>query len=241
MDIRMENLLGYKKFEKLMADFAPTFLEPVVQKKLKNYDFYIEQTEIEFLIFKGFSEISTSFDSLKLIENFISINPPKNDNINYSNYLIYHVHNYLQEMYIMKDRLDRYIEFINENYKQKIGENEINEIKENLKKIIKSAFDNITKYQTGARSRHVHDERYMDEELKWLSSTTLLANFHDEFKIESEQAYSIAKDKWFDSINNNNQELEKILDMYFNAIYIIITLDNKVILPNQIIQNETTR
>lgn len=211
----MENLLGYKKFEKLMADFAPTFLEPVVQQKLKNYDFYIKQTEIEFIIFKGFSEISTSFDTLKLVENFISINPPENDNINYGNYLIYHIHNYLQEMYIMKDRLDRYIEIINKNYKQKIGENEINGIKDNLKKIIKSAFDNITKYQTGARSKHVHDERYMDKELKWLSSTTLLANFHDEFKIESKQAYVIAKDKWYNTIKNNNKELEKILDMYF--------------------------
>ena len=241
MDIKMENLLGYKKFEKLMADFAPTFMEPVTRQKMDNENFYIEKTKIEYKLFNGFSEISKSLETLKLIEKFIHINPPQEDEITYANYLTYHIHNYLQEMYICKDRLDRYIKTINEEYKRLIDEKLLEDVKENLLKIIKSALNNITAFETGARSKHVHYERFLDEELKWLSSTTFLSNFYDEFKIESKKAYFTAKDKWYNLIKNNNEELKKLLDMYFNAIYIIITSDDKVVLPNQVIQNEKTR
>lgn len=227
----MEDLIGYSKFEKLMADFATTFLEPVVKEKMDDDNFYIEQTKIEYILFNGFSEISKSLDTLTLIEKFIYINPPQEDGINYSNYLTYHIHNYLQEMYICKDRLDRYIKTINEEYKKQIDENLLEDVKENLLKIIKSALDNITAFKTGARSKHVHYERFLDEELKLLSSTTFLSNSHDEFKIESEKAYFIAKDKWFNLIKENNKELKNLLDIYFNAIYTIITIEDKIILP----------
>ena len=120
---------------------------------------------------------------------------------------------------------------INEQYKKQIGEKLLEDVKENLLKIIKSTLNNITAFKTGARSKHVHYERFLDEELKWLSSTNFLSNFHDEFKIESEKAYIMAKDKWYKLIKNNNEELKKLLDIYFNAIHTIIAIDNKVILP----------
>ena len=227
----MQDLTGYEKFEKLMVDFVPTFLEPIAKKKMNDETFYTEQTEIEYVIFNGFSEISKSFDNLKLIEKFVHINPPQEDEINYANYLTYHIHNYLQEMYISKDRLDTYIKTINEQYKKQIGEKLLEDVKENLLKIIKSTLNNITAFKTGARSKHVHYERFLDEELKWLSSTTFLSNFHDEFKIESEKAYITAKDKWYKLIKNNNEELKKLLDIYFDTIHTIIAIDNKVILP----------
>ena len=227
----MQDLTGYEKFEKLMADFAPTFLEPIAKKKMDDETFYTEQTEIEHVIFNGFSEISKSFDNLRLIEKFVHINPPQEDEINYANYLTYHIHNYLQEMYISKDRLDTYIKTINEQYKKQIGEKLLEDVKENLLKIIKSTLNNITAFKTGARSKHVHYERFLDEELKWLSSTNFLSNFHDEFKIESEKAYITAKDKWYKLIKNNNEELKKLLDIYFDTIHTIIAIDNKVILP----------
>lgn len=229
----MNEIKGFERYLKLMADFAPTFLKDDVDKKLDELTYYSEQTRGEHLLFKGFTEISSSLDNLRLIGKFVNSTPPSTDGINYSNYLTYHVHNYLQEMYIMKVRLDKYIEFINENYQEKIGKDLLESVKENQKKIVKNALNNITAFKTGIRSKHVHYERFMDEELKWLSSTTLLSDFHEEFKIVSQDAYDVAKDKWHKTIFNNNKELEKLLDMYFDTIYVIITLDNQVVLPTK--------
>ena len=233
LEIIMNEIKGFERYLKLMADFAPTFLKDDVDKKLKDINYYAEQTGGEHLLFKGFTEILSSLDNLRLIEKFIDCHPPSMDGINYSNYLTYHIHNYLQEMYIMKDRLDKYMEFINESYQEKIGKDLLESFKKNYKKIIKSTLNNITAFKTGVRSKHVHYERFMDEELKWLSSTTFLSDFHEEFKIVSQDAYDVAKDKWHKTIFNNNEELGKLLDMYFDTIYVIITLDNQVILPTK--------
>lgn len=226
----MDDLQGYKEFEKLMADFAPTFLEPIVQKKLQNQDFYAEQTDFEYVIFNGFSEISNSLRTLNLIEKFIHIDPPLDDDINYSNYLTYHVHNYLQEMYILKERLNMYATKIQRKYNKVFDKKLLESIFNPLFKIIKTTLDGITG-ENGARNKHVHAEKFQDEELKWLSSTTFLANFHDEFKIPSEVAYQSAKNKWHKTIYNNNQELGKLIDIYFNTIYKIISVEGKVVLP----------
>lgn len=220
-----------KKFEKLMADFAPTFLEPLYEKMQENNEMYIEQTSIEFQIFKGYNEISTSYETLLLIEKFIKINPTDFEGINYSNYLNYHIHNYLQEMYILKDRLDRYLKLITEEYKADFNQVSLDDIKINLLKFVKSILQNITGHTTGARSKHVHYERFFDEEMKWLSSATFLAQFHDEFKIESEKAYENAKNKWHGLIQNNNAEVIKLLDTYFNTLFHIMTIEGKIHLP----------
>lgn len=228
-----ENILdGYKKFEKLMADFIPKFIEPIVERKLEGSDFFSTQSGMEFIIFNGFSEISNSLDTLRLIELFIKTNPPEENGINYSNYLTYHVHNYLQEMYILKERLKTYATKIQRKYTKAINEKSVTRIIESLMKIITESLGNITG-DGGIRNLHVHAKRFSDDELNWLSSTTFLAAFNDEFKIHSTNAYETAKNKWQKTIENNNSELNKLIDLYFNTIYSIISVDNKVVLPQE--------
>lgn len=88
----------------------------------------------------------------------------------------------------------------------------------------------------GARNLHVHSKKFKDDELNWLSSTTLLADFENKFKIQSEIAYKMAKSKWYKIIKNNNNELDDLIDVYFNTIYAIISVDNKVVLPKEYIR-----
>lgn len=228
----MSKLDGYLKFEKLMADFAPSFIGPLAEEKLKDENFFSTQEGIEFVIFNGFSEISDSLKTLNLIEKFIKINPPKENGINYSNYLTYHVHNYLQEMYILKERLRTYSKKVKRSYSKVIDNNILDKAIESLMKIILDALNGITG-SDGARNKHVHTEKFKDEELNWLSSTTFLSDFHDEFTIKSEHAYLKAKDKWSTTVENNNQELNKLIDIFFNTIYALISIDDKVVLPEE--------
>ena len=223
---------GYEKFEKLMADFIPKFMEPIVNQKLEDPDFFSTQSSMEFIIFNGFSEISNSLDTLRLIELFIKTNPPEENGINYSNYLTYHVHNYLQEMYILKERLKTYATKIQRKYAKAIDEESVTKIIESLMKIITESLGNITG-DGGIRNLHVHAKRFADDELNWLSSTTFLAALNDEFKIHSTTAYKSAKNKWQKTIENNNSELNKLIDLYFNTIYSIISVDDKVVLPQE--------
>lgn len=230
--LNMSKLDGYLKFEKLMADFAPSFIGPLAEEKLKDENFFSTQEGIEFVIFNGFSEISDSLKTLNLIEKFIKINPPKENGINYSNYLTYHIHNYLQEMYILKERLTTYSKKVKRSYSKVIDNNILDKAIESLMKIILDALNGITG-SDGARNKHVHAEKFKDEELNWLSSTTFLSDFHDEFTIKSEHAYLKAKDKWSTTVENNNQELNKLIDIFFNTIYAIISVDDKVVLPEE--------
>jgi len=228
-----ENILnGYTEFEKLMADFTAGFMKPLVEKKLDDSEFTSKQTGIEFIIFNGFTEISNSISTLRLIEKFVSITPPNEEGIDYSNYLTYHVHNYLQEMYILKERLKTYATKIQRRYAKAIDEKSVTTVIESLIKIITESLKNITG-DGGARNLHVHAKKYADEELNWLSSTTFLAAFDDEFKIHSKVAYESAKNKWQKTIENNNRELSKLIDLYFNTIYSIISVDGKIILPQE--------
>lgn len=231
----MSKLDGYLKFEKLMADFAPSFIGPLTEEKLKDENFFSTQEGIEFIIFNGFSEISDSLKTLNLIEKFIKINPPKENGINYSNYLTYHVHNYLQEMYILKERLTTYSKKVKRSYSKVIDNNILDKAIESLMKIILDALNGITG-SDGARNKHVHAEKFKDEELNWLSSTTFLSDFHDEFTIKSEHAYLKAKDKWSTTVENNNQKLNKLIDIFFNTIYALISVDDKVVLPEEYIK-----
>ena len=231
----MNDLNGYERFEKLMAEFMPQFLEPVAKQKLENPDFFDEQLVFEYVIFNGFNEISNSINTLQLIEKFISITPPDEEGINYSNYLIYHVHNYLQEMYILKERLKTYSKVIKRKYSKAINEKLLNMAVTSLMDIIITALDNICG-TNGIRNKHVHAEKFKDNELTWLSSTIFLANFNNEFKIQSVIAYQTAKNKWFQIVKNNNEEIYKLIDMYFNTIYTIISVDDKVVLPHEYIR-----
>lgn len=228
--MKADILNGYDKFEKLMADFTADFMKPLVEQKLGNLEFTADQTGIEFVIFNGFTEISNSINTLRLIEKFVSITPPIEEGIDYSNYLTYHVHNYLQEMYILKERLKTYATKIERKYAKVIPKASMTTVIEPLMKIITESLKNITG-DGGVRNLHVHAEKFTDDELNWLSSTTFLAAFNDEFKIHSKAAYESAKHKWQNTIETNNSELNKLIDLYFNTIYSIISVEGKVVLP----------
>lgn len=104
----MVHMKHFEKYQGLMADMMVLVFKPYNKdiRKGKKIDF--GQGRYEFLLFEGFTEISNNIDTLKLINVFIDKKPPKDTVINYSNYLSYHIHNYFQEMYILKERLTTY-------------------------------------------------------------------------------------------------------------------------------------
>lgn len=228
----MHDLTGYSKFEKLIADFSPQYFKPFYEAKLKNEELYPSKKDLEYIIFTGFSEISSSLENIRLTLSFISIVPPKSKKINRSDYLKYHVHVYLQEIYILKERLNEYATKIQRMYSKINKEIDIKELMKPLFQLIKITFKGIT----NARSQHVHSERFSDNDLDWLSSTTFLSKFHQEYETPSKMAYKKASLKWKKTVKNNTQEINKIIDMYFDTIYAIITKNDNLVLSNKTLE-----
>ncbi len=225
----MQDLTGYSKFEKLITDVYSQYLKPFYDAKLKNEELYASKKDLEYIIFAGFYEISSSLENIRLTLSFISIVPPKNNKINRSDYLKYHVHVYLQEIYILKERLNEYATKIQRRYSKINKEIDIKELMKPLFQLIKITFKGIT----NARSQHVHSERFSDNDLDWLSSTTFLSKFHQEYEIPSKMAYKKASQKWKKTVKNNIQEINKIIDIYFDTIYAIITKNDNLVLSNK--------
>ena len=222
---------GYENFKNIMGAFLLEIIQDIDMEEIKKNGGYLEQSEFQYQLYHQYNEIIMSMDSLKLIEKFISIKPPKVKLVNDSNYLMYHVHNYIQEMYILEDRLKQFIELIVASYTNLDNKSTVLELKKTMIKFIKSNLENFTKYETGARSQHVHYKRFKDEEIQWLETTIFLSTQKDEYIVESKKAYYIAKMKWLKIIKNNNKEIVKLLNIYFTTLSSIIAPDGKIHLP----------
>jgi len=222
----MEEYEGFTKYRSYVLQLVQEPIGDAVEAKELNSEFTMEQTEPKFKLFNGFSEIAGIIDTLNLIETFISIDPPVEEGVNSSNYLNYHVHNYFQEMYILKERLNAYLTLIQRLSKKRINKKLLDEAIALLFTMIHGSLDNIAGHK-GVRNKHVHQKKYSDDEMRWLASTSFLSEFHDEFTRESESAYGIAKGKWITIIGKNNVELKTLIDVYFGMCYEIVTqLDN---------------
>ena len=222
----MKKLIGYSRFEKLIADFSSQYFKPFYEAKLKDEELYPSEKDLEYIIFTGFNEISSSLENIKLTLSFISIIPPKSKKINRSDYLKYHIHVYLQEIYILKERLNEYATKIQRKYSKINKEIDIKKIMKPLFKLVKITLEGIT----NERSKHVHSKRFSDTDLDWLSSTTFLSAHHDEYEAISKIAYKKVNLKWKKTIKNNIKEINKIIDIYFDTIYVIITKKDNLLL-----------
>lgn len=228
---QVKKIGNFEKYQSLMADMIvpvfTTYAEDI--KEGKKIDF--GQGRYEFLLFEGFTEISNNTDTLKLINIFINKEPPNDAEINYSNYLTYHVHNYFQEMYILKERLTTYGTKIQRKYK-KVTEPIL------IKHVINMIVDTTNSLKSitgdrGIRNLHVHEKKYTDDDLNWLSSTTFIVKSkYVDYTLAQEDAYKKARNKWSKIIEKNNTNLMILLDRYFEALLLVISKDDIVINPH---------
>lgn len=218
---------NFEKYQSLMADMMVSVFKPYEKdiKEGKKIDF--GQGRYEFFLFDGFTEISNNMDTLKLINIFINKEPPNDAEINYSNYLTYHVHNYFQEMYILKERLTTYGTKIQRKYK-KVTDPIL------IKYVINMIVDTTNSLKSitgdgGIRNLHVHEKKYTDDDLNWLSSTTLIVKSkYVDYTLAQENAYKKARNKWSKIIEENNTNLMILLDRYFEALLPVISKDDIV-------------
>jgi hypothetical protein len=172
-------------------------------------------------ILSGFSEIEATFQVLNDIPFYIRRFPSKNVNISKTRFLYYHVGNYLNENYILRERLVTYQKIMTRMYK---NDRRLAEMGKHVKKleILVSGFDGIV----AARGKHVHQERYDDEDFERLNIYESMSKQDDPLASALGRLYRVAlreyRKKWIKTISDNNEKIKEILDMYFEILYDVV-------------------
>jgi len=187
------------------------------------------------LLYNGFREISDSYYSLLDIETYIGRFPYSKTKISKVRHMSYHIECYLNEVYILKERLKAYITKVGRLYRNDPKHSDVLKKTRVLFPLINGAFDNIVK----ARGFHVHKSRFKDDDLDRISSLEFFAQHGGEelrllrnlFKLD----YRIIKKKYKKTLVNNNKEIRKLLDACFDILYEVVTLqDGKLHCPKGI-------
>jgi len=181
-------------------------------------------------LFQRFAEIFQSIQVLQDIEGYLKRFPPK---MSRSRYLAYHVHSYLQEVYVLQQRLDALIKKYERWHKPIVDNTHTSIAVKTCKLLVARSFKDIVIVRGG----HVHHRHFSDPELDRLEGWEGLAetSFSDNDRWMREgyrkQANKTRK-KWIKQIATNNVATIKVLDLFFSDLYsLTFSSRGKVIVP----------
>ena len=126
---------------------------------------------------RGNLEIQTAYFTIRNVRRFFSRSPRGLVNRR-SDYLGFVVHAYLNEIYILEQRMCAYLKKLPKDAaKNSEVRNNLEKIRPDLLKVVKDAFKGIN----GTRGAHVHEQRFCDEGIDRLRTFELLNGFPKHF------------------------------------------------------------
>lgn len=184
----------------------------------------------------GVFEIISSYESLIDAEVYIRRFPYQKTRISKARHLNYVFANHFQELYILKERLKKYLQYTEETYAHGKARKKVKQITQPLFKRNKDFFDQMQ----SERSKHVHSSRYEDfsitqiESLERLSSNNPDADLSAMIQNIFELRYKIIRKAKSTEIKNRNQLITDFLDEYFETLYpIYFSGSQDLIIPLQ--------
>lgn len=199
----------------------------VISKKPNDKAMFISRK-----LFHPVSEIFSSVESLENISIYVGSFPYKNKDISRLEYFKYHIENYLNEIYILKNRLIAYLKLLERSYKNCNRTQDISSALRPQYEIVSNALSGYV----DVRGSHVHELRYSDADIDRLSTLNLLSNSREEslsevFLSQFIAEYRKTRKKWVGKIKQDIEEINKLLDGYFSAIIQAICTDGTIIYP----------
>lgn len=171
-------------------------------------------------IFSGVVEISKSLETLDDIAFLVSRFPYRNTRISPERYLQFHVEAYFGEVYILKERLSRYLVRIEREFK---GDERLAEIRDSRRRLTRLLNSFLLPF-VKARDSHVHVERLEDEGIARLGTINLLTRGSDDkmtsvMKVLYRTEYPKVRKKWKKNISQYNAAVRRLLNVYSNALW----------------------
>ncbi len=222
----IENL---KSYQGSMTDLAKTFIIPIKEASDRGEDFEPDGYDDFYKIFQGFTDICETIETIEMLLILVELNPPRSKRISVDLYFKHIVGSYLNEVYILKERLNSYATKVSRMYAKSNPSLDIKKDFDSLYSSIKDSLEGIN----NARNSHVHSERHSDHDLNWLSSLKLVSDSDESFKENLHHQYKTLKIKWKKLISDNNGVMVKLLISYFDTIFKLISVDGEIVLPNK--------
>jgi hypothetical protein len=217
----MKASAGFARYQEAMANLAADYLRPAWEAKQRGEVLARETDSIFSDVFYGFIEISNALDALSLIETLVKLSAPRSKKIKKDEYLKFLIGGYLQEVYILEQRLTSYAKRMGRAYR-------VPGKFEHFAKSIHEAFKGVV----DTRSSHVHSARYTDKSLDTLSTMSLISTVKSEYKDDLHLDYWLAQSGWLKRIKTNNQATKTFMDWYFDALYKHMSQGDLVVLPS---------
>jgi hypothetical protein len=195
---------------------------------VKFVDQYSPRDRVPVMLFHRLFEIKTVVQNLSDTEIYIRRFPFKDTSITRIRYLRYIFVNYLNEIYLLKQRLKAFLQLVEELYANGLRRKDVRKVTQPLFSYISQMFENIV----DARSSHVHKEYYTDRQLEKLEILELTTgNFDLEKNKLSWPGYflwqyrEIRKQKQ-KQVHEINKSVTDILNTIFSKLYPIVFDEN---------------
>lgn len=181
------------------------------------------------LLWHGYNEIHESVVLLRDCPTLVRHYPRGSGRIPRSRVIRYHVGNYLNEMYILRERLSSYYKVVTRRYRGRISP----VAKKVGDALLQSIFDALGDIGS-TRGAHVHQSRYDDDRLDRLRALELVMNSSNADFVVGYYSHAV-KDAlafWTQAIRRNNEQVEWALEAYFAFLRrIVFTKRGRMIDP----------
>lgn len=220
----MDNI---EQYEKLMFDWCSEILKPHIDEITNGTEVDLPEREFIDILYHNFYDIMETYEALELSGALLSVKGPRSNKISEDKYCRYVINTYLQDMYILKERLNSYATKIKRIHNG-LGRTQIVELLiEPVFDVIKSSFKGIV----DTRGSHVHQRRYTDTTLDDASLFSSTAKSDPKFSPVSKASIELLKEEWGERIKVNNAKVKELLNYYFACLYGVIQENQKVIVP----------
>jgi hypothetical protein len=185
-------------------------------------------------LFRPLIEIINTVDAIENIAIYMRSFPYKRQGISQAIYLKYHVENYLNELYLLKNRLVSYLKLIDKSYKK-------SKCSEQVAKIIFPLYTLVSEILEGyikVRGVHVHQYRYSDDDFNRLSTLELLSRGEGDFGKIMQNIYDVAYKEtrkiWVEKIRTDIIGIHNLLERYFKGLLTALSNNRELIFPDNI-------
>jgi hypothetical protein len=221
---------GLSKFQKAILEAAKQHWMPLVEEHkeefgeaIKNHLFDLngprhltrhQSSREQYFarIFRGFTEISTSLETLDDIAFYVRRFPFEGTRITRERYLQYHVETHYSEIYILRERLKAYITIFRRQFR-----------KDPQLSNVEKQCDALTTTLDTALSGVVN--RFSDDAIDRLSTIGLLSRGSDSSEFGQlmrsyyREEHNNVRRIWRDRMKENVKAIRQLLDAFFDALF----------------------
>jgi hypothetical protein len=163
----------------------------------------------------SFTEIGDSFDHLLDAEVYLRRFPFRNSRVTPATYVRYHFENYLQETYILYNRLVALARWVQHTYRKTRSSARVEKAVARVLDMLKFCFEPLLT----ARGVHVHEARLDEFPLRRLSLLDMASQEMPEFGPTYDQAQRRVRRERAAWIRANNDRLRIVMNTYFEQLH----------------------